>query len=170
MGQEETGRSVPEGFELVEVSTKTQGVEYTVEVLQVPAGAGIEPILSRLEADGEEDPEEALREIWNGVQRSGATNIEKADVTEAIKAVEAGEGSKEAVEAAIESHQKRAREYFRGASHRGRRHASGLTAEQRKKLGDAVAMEYATGKAPTQARMAEIAEELGLDPALVPGA
>jgi hypothetical protein len=165
-------REVPEGFKLETVETAAGGHKYEVQVLQ-STGEGLEPesreVASSLLAwfkvyeDEGKDPNEVISSILNAGNKQGASQGRKAEVLAAVK------GDKDAlpIEEAVEVHQKAARMFIQGAPRGGggKRHESGLTAKDRAKLGDAMALEMAkTGSYPTKARMDEICKELGIDP------
>ena len=150
-------RTLPEGFNLKTVSTDCSGEKYEVDV---PQAESLDAILAAYKTLGK-NGEEILLAIWNAGNEQGAKQGQKNLVRTAIAA-------EEGVEEAIGKHKSVARQFIQGAPRGGggTRHESGLTKKQREALGGAVAVEMArTGKAPSVARMDEIATELGIDPA-----
>ena len=150
-------RALPEGFTLKSCSTQAAGHSYTVEC---PQADSLKAIRDAYKAAGK-NYEEIVLAIWNAGNEQGAKQGQKDPVR---KAVDAGKG----VEEAVGKHQKAAKGFIQGAPRGGggARHVSGYTKAQREALGTAMALEMATtGAMPSEARMGEIATELGLDPA-----
>lgn len=156
-------QSLPEGFELKTVTTKVQGVEYAVEVLQATS---LEAILAALrQRNPEADVEALVVAQWNSGNEQGAKQGAKSGVREALEKSD-GDASDEAVADAIAKHQDAARRFVQGSPREGAaRHESGVPAKKRKELGDAMALEYAkSGRPPSEDRFKEICDELGIDP------
>lgn len=162
-----TVRALPKGFKLVPMPTEAGKVKYSVDV---PQGESLEAWLNAIrELNPESNAEEVVVAILNAGNAQGARQSPKAAVRKAAE--EHGEESAEVAEA-IAKAQEAGRQFIQGAPRAGggggKRHESGLTEKERTGLGSAIGLEIAkTGKAPSQARMAEILRELGIDPAKV---
>ena len=152
---------VPEGFVRKVVAVKAAGHVYQVEVLQAES---LEAVQSEYERQGKDFGSIVLA-IWNQGNRTGAKGVGSTPVRLAVEAKDA-----QAVEKAVKAHQKSAPGFIQGAPRsKGKaRHASGLTAKERKDMGGAVVQEMGITGAPiTHERMKEIAVELGIDPSLI---
>lgn len=158
-----TERTLPNGFTLKSVPTSASGHNYNVDV---PQAESLDAIRAAYETEGKSF-DEIMLALWNAGNEQGAKQGQKEQVRKAIE-----EGDEAKIAEAIEAHQESARGFIQGAPRGGggARHESGLTKKQREALGTAVAMEMAnTGKAPSKARMDEIAAELGIDPEQLSG-
>ena len=152
---------VPDGFVRKSQAVKAAGHTYQVEVLQAESLDAIKAEYERQEKDFNA----IMLAIWN---RGNATGAKGAGRTPVRLAVEAKDP--EATEKAVKAHQKSAPGFIQGAPRsKGKaRHASGLTAKERKDMGGAVVQEMGiTGEPITHERMREIAVELGIDHNLI---
>ena len=172
-------RKLPQGFTLKAVETEAAGFKYSVEV---PQAESLAAILEAYKADGK-NGEEVLRDIWN-VANEQNSKQQKGKVRPAVEAATAAgvdlagdepqdeEAAKlwNAVQDAVSEHQEKSPGFLIGSPRGGggKKHESGLTAKQRTEFGTAVAMHMMkTGNPPTKAEMDTIAQELGIDPALL---
>jgi len=153
-------RELPKGFSLKTVATACGDYKYEVEA---PQADSLEALLGAYKALGKPG-EEIILAIFNSGNEQGAKQGQKNLVRKALE--EHGVDSDEVADA-VAKHQEVARQFIQGAPRGGGgpRHESGLTKKQREALGSAVATEMArTGGPPNQARMVDIAKELGIDP------
>lgn len=162
-----TERTLPDGFHLKAVETDAAGFKYPVEV---PQSDSLTAILEAYEKEGK-NGEEILRDLWNSGNEQGAKQGPKGPVRDAVAALAADPENPDLLKArdeAVVKAQEAARTFIQGAPRGGggARHPSKLTKAQRTELGSKVGMIFATtGKAPTQAQMLEICEEMEIDPA-----
>lgn len=151
------------GFTFKRVETKAGGVPYEVEV---PQAESWETYFEFWKEQGQ-NPDDVLTKILNAQNEQGAKQGDKQAVRDALE--KDGGNAGPATEEAIGKHQETARTFVMGAPRGGggARHATGLTAKQRQALGTRLAevsqAKSKEGKAPTQADINAIYEELGID-------
>lgn len=156
---------LPAGFSYVRETTKVGDVEYAIEY--PTSGGSLQAWLDHFRAQGL-DPEKTAAEYIDEVQSQRASQGGKGAVRNAADEVdEQGNVVRSADEVradAISKHQKNARTFLLGKPRT--RAVGGVTQKKQQEIGARVMQLVASGAAVTPDKLAEIAAELGIDPAL----
>lgn len=153
---------IPEGFKLESETTKVGDVEYA---LQYPVATSLDAWRAYWESRGLNFEDTALKYI-NEIQTQRATQGGKGKVRDAAADPEKGITLEQAQADAISKHQAQAAKFLLGKPRE--RAAGGVTKKATADFGARVLQAMsAKGGMLNQAELAEIAKEMGIDPALL---